>query len=401
MAFSTRPIFLIPLAALALFALQGCDGRDAQAQDNGGMPPPPAVIAVNPVLQTIEEWEKFSGRFEAMEKVEIRSRVSGYLQEVHFKDGQMVNKGDVLFTIDPRPFQASVREAEAQLRSAQNRQTLAKKELQRNEELAQQGYASKQSLDIKTQEQQTATSEVEAARARMEQTKLDLEFTKVKSPITGRVSRRMVDVGNLVTGGTNGTTHLTTVMALDPIHFYFDVDEQTYLKYARTIDSTVKSGSAELDNPVEIALSDSKIYSVIGKLDFFDTNLDSQTGTLRMRAVFDNPDYMLIPGMFGRARLRGGEKYEAIVVPDEALGLDQSRIFVMTVGEGNIVASKNVTLGPVVDGRRVITHGLTTDDVVIVKGIQMLRDGMPVSPEIKTMDALVPPEPAAIAQPAE
>lgn len=362
------------------------------------MPPPPAVVATHPFVQRIEEWEKFSGRFEAVEKVEIRSRVSGYLQEVHFKDGQMVNQGDVLFTIDQRPFQASVREAEAQLRSAQNRLTLAKKELERNEELAQQGYASRQSLDIKTQEQQTSASEVEAARARLEQAKLDLDFTAVKSPIAGRVSRRMVDAGNLVSGGMSGATHLTTVMALDPIHFYFDVDEQTYLKYARATDSKIKSGADALDSPVEVALSDSREYTIRGRLDFFDTNLNDRTGTLRMRAVFDNPDLTLIPGMFGRVRLRGGDAYDGLVVPDEAIGVDQNRTYVLTVGADNIVVSKNVALGPVIDGRRVIAHGVGPDDLVIVKGIQMLRDGMPVTPDVQTIDTLSPLETAKAAE---
>lgn len=389
---------LLPFLALALLPLGGCKGKDAQAQEHGAMPPPPAVVATHPFVQRIEEWEKFSGRFEAVEKVEIRSRVSGYLQEVHFKDGQMVNQGDVLFTIDQRPFQASVREAEAQLRSAQNRLTLAKKELERNEELAQQGYASRQSLDIKTQEQQTSASEVEAARARLEQAKLDLDFTAVKSPIAGRVSRRMVDAGNLVSGGMSGATHLTTVMALDPIHFYFDVDEQTYLKYARATDSKIKSGADALDSPVEVALSDSREYTIRGRLDFFDTNLNDRTGTLRMRAVFDNPDLTLIPGMFGRVRLRGGDAYDGLVVPDEAIGVDQNRTYVLTVGADNIVVSKNVALGPVIDGRRVIAHGVGPDDLVIVKGIQMLRDGMPVTPDVQTIDTLSPLETAKAAE---
>ena len=362
-----------------------------------GMEPPP-VVAAHPEERPIEEWEEFAGRFEAIERVEIRSRVNGYLDTVHFRDGQMVQQGDLLFTIDQRPFQAAVREAEAQLRSAQNRLALTTKELSRSSELAKQGYASKQNLDIKTQEKQAAAADAEAAKARLEQAKLDLEYTEIRSPIAGRVSQKMVDAGNLVTGGMMGASLLTTVVSLNPIHFYFDVDEQTYLRYAHNTDPKIKSGEKELQKSVELALADSKTYDIKGVIDFFDTNLDPRTGTLRVRAKFDNDSYTLVPGMFGRARVRSGDAYTGLVIPDQAVGVDQSRNYVLTIGPNNIVASKTITLGSVTNGLRVIKSGLTKDDVVIVKGIQMLRDGIPVTPDIKTIEEIMAPPPAASPQ---
>lgn len=385
----TRSI-LIPLL-LGVFALS-LGGCKEQAHAEGGSPHAaaqqgPKVTAALPLIKEVSEWEEFTGRFEAAAKVEIRARVSGYLDQIHFKDGHTVKQGDVLFTIDPRPFESAVREAEASLNSAQNALSLATKELARSEELTKQGYASKQTLDMKLEGKQTGAANVEAARARLEQAKLDLEFTQVTAPISGRISRHMVDTGNLVMGGAMGSTMLTTIVALDPIHFYFDIDEQTYLKYSRLESPEVKSGATDYSRPVQVALADSANYEFQGVMDFVDTTLDPQTGTVRARATFANTDYTLVPGMFGRARIRGNETETATLIPDEAVGVDQTRNFVYVLGENNMIATKNITLGGLAEGLRIVEDGLTASDKVVIKGIQMLRDGMPVTPEMVTIEA--------------
>lgn len=390
--------FALTLLLLTLAApLSACKDQ-AHAEEEAAAAPPagPHVVAANPLVKEVDEWEEFTGRFEAVAKVEIRSRVSGYLDKIAFIDGQTVKEGDTLFVIDPRPFQAALREAEAQLKSAQNRLTLAGKELQRSDELAKQGYATKQNLDIKTEGKQSAAADLDAARARVEQARLDLEYTTVKAPISGRVSRHMVDVGNLVTGGAQGATMLTTIVTQNPIHFYFDIDEQTYLKYARITSTGIKSGNEQINKPVQVALSDSKDYEFQGVMDFVDTTLNTQTGTVRGRATFENSDFTLTPGLFGRARILGAGKQTATLIPDEAVGIDQSRSYVLTLGENNMVVSKTVKLGPMADGLRIVREGLTAQDKVIIKGVQMLRDGMPVTPEMTTLQVKAEPQFATV-----
>ncbi|MGZ9096966.1 MAG: efflux RND transporter periplasmic adaptor subunit [Micavibrio sp.] len=384
-----KTVFFSVLLSVAGLSLAGCKDK-AQAKTDS--PPAavqqgPKVTAALPLIKEVSEWEEFTGRFEAAAKVEIRARVSGYLDQIHFKDGQTVKQGDILFTIDPRPFESAVREAEASLNSAQNALSLATKELARSAELTKQGYASKQTLDTKLEGKQSGAADVAAARARLEQAKLDLEFTQVTAPISGRISRHMVDTGNLVTGGAQGATMLTTIVTLDPIHFYFDIDEQTYLKYSRLESPDVKSGTTDYSRPVQVALADSANYEFQGVMDFVDTTLDPQTGTVRARATFANTDYTLVPGMFGRARIRGNEKETATLIPDEAVGVDQTRNFVYVLDENNMIATKNITLGGLTEGLRIIEGGLTASDKVVIKGIQMLREGMPVTPEMVTIEA--------------
>lgn len=380
------------LAATGLSACKEEGSAHAEAPAAPAMAGP-KVTATLPVIKEVGQWEEFTGRFEAAAKVEIRSRVSGYLDQIHFKDGQTVKQGDLLFTIDQRPFQAAVREAEASLKSAQNGLNLATKELARSEELTKQGYSSKQTLDTKIESKQTGLANVDAARARLEQAKLDLEFTQVRAPFSGRISRHMVDVGNLVSGGAQGATLLTTVVALDPIYFYFDIDEQTYLRYSRGETSDVKSGASEFIRPVQLALTDSNNYEFAGTLDFVDTTLNEQTGTVRGRATFQNADYTLVPGMFGRARIQGTGRKVTTLIPDEAVGVDQTRNFVYVLTENNMIGTKSVKLGGMAEGLRIVNSGLEPTDKVVFKGIQMLREGMPVTPEMTqvqpTPDAVI------------
>ena len=378
---------LLGVAALGLAACKEKAHAETKSAPPGIAQQGPKVTAALPLIKDISEWEEFTGRFEAAAKVEIRARVSGYLDQIHFKDGQTVNEGDILFTIDPRPFEASMREAEASLNSAQNGLSLATKELARSQELTKQGYASKQTLDMKLEGKQTAAANVEAARARLEQAKLDLGFTQVKAPISGRISRHMVDSGNLVMGGAMGATMLTTIVSLDPIYFYFDIDEQTYLKYSRLESPEVKSGATDFSRPVQVALADSANYEFQGVMDFVDTTLDPQTGTVRARATFANHDYTLVPGMFGRARIRGQEMETATLIPDEAVGVDQTRNFVYVLNDNNMIGTKNITLGGLTEGLRIVEDGLLPGDKVVIKGIQMLREGMPVTPEMVTIEA--------------
>jgi RND family efflux transporter MFP subunit len=381
-------VLLISLVTVGFFFTFGREAAQAEAPAaNAGAPPPPPVSVAVPVKKEVKEWDSFTGRFEAKEKVEVRSRVSGYLEKVHFKDGDIVEKGAVLFTIDPRPFDASVREAEAALKSAENRRALANTEFARAQKLNEQGFASKQILDQRRESKQTSSADVEAAKARLEQAKLDREYATIKAPITGRISRTLIDEGNLVTGGTQGASVLTNIVSLNPIYFYFDVDEQTYLKYARLAASGERPSSRQNPNPVHVELADSQTYDYIGYMDFVDNALNESSGTMRGRAVFENPNYTLVPGMFGRARILGSGSYNAILIPDEAVGSDQSRNFVYVVGDKNMITTKNITLGPMIEGLRVVRSGLKGDEKVVINGVQMLRDGMPVTPEMKTITA--------------
>ncbi len=381
---------ILTLAVVAgMFLFSGSDAvqADPASAGPGGAPPPPPVSVAVPIKKEVKEWDSFTGRFEAMEKVDIRSRVSGYLETVHFKDGDIVEKGAVLFTIDPRPFDSAVREAEAALKSAENRRTLSNTEFARAQKLNEQGFASKQILDQRRENKQTSAADVEAAKARLEQAKLDREYATITAPISGRISRTLVDEGNLVTGGTQGATILTNIVSLNPIHFYFDVDEQTYLKYARLAASGERPSSRQTQNPVYVELADNKVYDDVGYIDFVDNALNESSGTMRGRALFENPSYTLVPGMFGRARILGSGSYNAILIPDEAVGSDQSRNFVYIVDDKNTIATKNITLGPMVEGLRVVRQGLKGDERVVISGVQMLGDGMPVTPEVKKIEA--------------
>lgn len=368
----------ILLIAIITPLLAGC--KESVANNNEQAPPPPTVSYALPAKKEIQQWDEFSGRFEAVDKVEIRPRVGGYLQKIHFKDGDTIKKGDILFTIDQRPFQNALRESQAAVASAQNKLNLAKAEFQRAEKLSTQGFASKQLLDERIESRQSASSDLEAARAKLEQAKLDLDFSTVTSPINGRISQSMIDEGNLITVGAD--TPLTTIVSTTPIHFYFDIDEQTYLKYANNIKEAAPNTPDKPDTIVQIALANSDIYNLNGTIDFIDNALNEKTGTLRGRAIINNEDGTILAGMFGRARIQSSKKINAILIPDEAVGIDQSRNFVLTIGEGNIIQTKPVTLGTTHEGMRIVQTGLTGDEKVIVSGIPMLQEGMPVAPQL-------------------
>lgn len=344
--------------------------------------PKPAVDIAQPLVQTVREWDQYTGRFEAVERIELRARVSGYLNSVHFEDGQLVNKGDLLFVVDPRPLEASLAAAKASLASAQAELKLAETDLKRGEELLRRKVTAVAEVDRRRSQRDVAAANVLVARANVRTAELNLGFTNIRAPIDGRMSDRRVDVGNLIGGGSQGATLLTTIVSQDPIHFVFDVSEQAYLKYARLIASGERPGSRDTPNPVYIRLTDETGWPRRGFMNFVDNVLGQETGTVRGRAVVENTDRFLQPGMFGEVRLLGSGDYEAVLIPDSAILFDQATRIVMVVDDKNTVRVKRVETGPIIDGLRVVRKGLTGDDRVIVSGVQRVRAGAPVTPSV-------------------
>lgn len=352
------------LLFLSFLILAGCSEHESQTQQR----PAPEVDVSQPIQAEITLWDEYTGRFAAVNQAQIRARVSGYLQKTNFKDGQAVKKGDVLFIIDQRSFKIA-------LKSAESRFDLAKKELDRGKDLRSKSSLSQEELDRRT-------NEFDLAWAFLEEAKLDMEFTEVKSPIDGVVSRDFVNVGNLVTGGAAGATLLTTVVSVDPIHFYFDAGERDLLKYIRLSQSDKRESSRTKSNPVQIRLQDEEEFSHLGVMDFVDNQIDSGTGTIQGRAILDNPGGFILPGFFGRMRLLSQENVSVILVPDTSVGTDQSRKFVYVVTNENKIERKFVSLGGLhTQELRIITEGLSTEDNVIVNGMMRARPGATVSPK--------------------
>jgi RND family efflux transporter MFP subunit len=374
---------------LAVFAaLTACgDGKKPQG------PAGPAVAVAHPIQKEIVESDEYTGRLAAVDSVEVRARVGGYLDKVAFKAGQTVAKNDLLFVIDPRPFKLAVDQAEAQLAGAQVRVAVARRDLERARALLAGKNLSEQTFDARLQTLQTAEADVKAAQAALETARLNFAFTEVRAPVAGRVSRELVTVGNLVTGGTAGSTLLTTIVSLDPIYFYFDADEASYLRYQRMALEGSRPSSREVPNPVTLGLLDEDGYPHQGHMDFVDNQFDPGTGTMRARAVFPNPDGTLTPGQFARLRLPGSGRYRATLIPDEAIGADQAQRVVYVVGDDNKAVARTVKLGPVVDGLRVVRSGLDIKDWIIVKGVQRVRAGAMVNPQRETQNAESPPAP--------
>jgi RND family efflux transporter MFP subunit len=356
----------VSLIALPLALLAGGAMLELRSAPVAAAPPPPTVTVAAPLVRQISEWDDYSGRFEASKSVEVRPRVSGAIVAVHFTDGSVVHQGQLLFTIDPRPFVASLREAQAAAQGARSDLAIAQTDL---------GLAVSQSdVDRLRARVQAAEAALSAANARVQSRALDVGFTEVRAPITGRISDRRIDPGNLVQGGGSGAegTLLTTINALDPIYFNFDASESLFLKARRARES----GAAPSD--VEIRLQDESGYRWHGRLDFADNGLDSRSGTIRLRAVVANPSQFLTPGMFGNMRLSTGEAAPALLVPDSAVQTDQARKIVLVVGKDGSVAPRPVALGPLIDGLRVVRSGLTAADRVIISGTQMAMPGTKV-----------------------
>ncbi len=371
-------------AAITLSLLAGACKQEQQQQ---AAPPPPKVSVAQPLERAVTEWDEYTGRFDAVETVEVRARVSGVLMEVKFKDGDLVKRGDPLFTIDPRPFERVLERERANLASAQVRAEFAAKDVERARALLKNANISEQVFDQRLQAQREAEAAVKSAEASVKSAELDVEFTLIRAPINGRIGRNLISQGNFITGGSGTGTLLATIVSIDPIYFYFDISEADFLKYTRLNALGTRPSSRDKPNPVFLALQDEKTFPHRGVTNFVDNRIDEATGTLRARAVFDNPTGLFQPGLFGRIRLIGSGEYKAVMLPDEAIGTDQSNRFVYVVGEDGTVSAKTVTLGPLIDGLRVIRSGVELSDWVIVKGIQRARAGAKVTPEQTKIEA--------------
>ncbi|NUR11659.1 MAG: efflux RND transporter periplasmic adaptor subunit [Bradyrhizobium sp.] len=364
----------VSLMALPLALIAGVILWESRGAPVAAAPPPAIVTVATPLVRQIAEWDDYSGRFEASKSVELRPRVSGSVIAVHFTDGAVVHQGQLLFTIDPRPFVAALAEARAAVASARSDLTLAQADLGRATRLLAVDAVSRSDVDRIRARVQAAQAALAAANARVQARALDVGFTQVRAPITGRISDRRIDPGNLVQGGGSGAegTLLTTINALDPIYFTFDASEALFLKARRARES----GAAPSE--VEIRLQDETDYRWHGRLDFTDNGLDTKSGTIRLRAVIANPTQFLTPGMFGNMRLSTAEASQALLVPDSAVQVDQARKVVMVYGKDGNVTPHPVTVGPLIDGLRVVRSGLTPADRVVIAGTQMLMPGVKV-----------------------
>jgi RND family efflux transporter MFP subunit len=370
------PLFLIP-------ALAACG--ESQSQPQATTPPPPQVTIAKPVSKMIADEDEYVGRFVAVESVEVRARVPGYLDAIHFQDGQLVKAGDLLFTIDRRPFQIALAQAQASLAQAESTLAFAESDLARAQGLTVGAVITQQTFDQRTQAKRVAEASVAAQRAAERQAALDLEFTELRAPVAGRIGDRRASIGNLVTGGTSGNTSLlATIESTDPIRFEFTLDEASYLRYGQLTDDGAEAASRGLTVPITLKLIGEPAFSHEGKIDFVDNAVDRSTSTIRVRAVFANPRGRFTPGMFARVRMAATPPKNELLVPDAAIGAEQVRKFVLVVDAQNVARPKYVTLGPVVDGLRVITQGLTPDDNVVVNGLMRARPGARVTPQLST-----------------
>jgi membrane fusion protein, multidrug efflux system len=368
--------FLAPLLVLLAGALSGCDEKPAAQAAVA----PPSVTVAQPVKRTVTDWDEFTGRFDAVESVQVRARVGGFITGVEFRDGAFVKAGDLLYLIDARPFEAIATQADGQLSDARAKVELAKRELERALTLQQSQNVADSTVDQRRQALQAARAAEIQAEGLLKAAQLNVEFTHVTAPIAGRVSRHLVSVGNLVAGSENGATLLTSIVSLDPINVYFDIDEATYLKYNRLWFEGKRPSSRDNPNPVQVTLTGETKPSHNGTVDFLDNQLDASTGTLRGRAVIPNKDLSILPGQFGRVRLIASTPYEAMLVPDGAIASDQARRIVFVVKDDDTVEARQVVLGPMDDGLRVIREGLKAEDRVVVDGLQRVRVGAKVTP---------------------
>lgn len=382
----TRPLPAVALALACLLA--GCGEARKQAAA-----PPPKVTVAKPFKRSIVDQDEYVGRFVPVDVVEVRARVSGYLDQIHFIDGQIINQGDLLFTIDKRPFQNTLDQARANLQTAESNLAFTKSDLARGQQLLRDRTISEQIFEQRSQAFRNAQASLAANEAMVRQAELDLAYTELKAPITGRIGDRRVTVGNLVTGGAGGnTTLLATIVSIDPIRFEFTLDEASLLRYQRLAISrgepTALSGT-----PVRLKLLDETDFSHSGRMDFVDNVIDRASGTIRGRAQLANADGLFRPGMFARVQVPASEPYEALMIPDAAIATEQARKFVYVVDQDNVARLRYVTLGQVADDLRVIKDGLTDGDRVVVNGLMRVRQGQKVTPDEQSTSpqASVPP----------
>ncbi len=371
------------ILALALVTLAGLNaGCSSSAQPKA--PAPVEVSVAEVICKQIGESDEFTGRLEAVHAVEVRPRVSGYLQSVHFKEGEIVGEGDLLFQIDPRPFQAEVDRLKGELSQAKAQRARAESDFERAERLHNNDGMSAEEYDRRAAVRNEAEARIASTQAALRGAELNLEFTRVTAPITGRVGRAEITEGNLVEGGAGQVKPLTTLVSLDPIYVYFDVDEQTYLKYAH-VTQIRKTGSGELPGAALLGLADENGFPHVGRLSFVDNQVSSSTGTIRLRATFANKNLTLTPGLFARIRLQGGGAQSGCLAKDEAVVTDLNQKYVFVLGKDNTLEYRTVTLGRMTEGLRVVRHGLREGDTIVVSGLQRVRPGATVTPRRVSM----------------
>jgi len=385
----TRSIAKLTVAAalgaaiVAALALSGCS--------SSATPNTPAVlteVSVAPALQRdVVDWDEFTGRIEAVESVEIRPRVTGYIESVNFTEGSVVRKGDLLFVIDPRPYRAELTKAEAELTRAVARAELSESDVARSEKLLAIKAVSQEEYDQRINATREARADVAAQRAAVEAARLNIEFTRVTAPIGGRVSKAAVTAGNLVTGGSGTAALLTTIVSIDPIYVSFEGDEQVYLKYNELARRGERTSSRDAANPVQMGLANETGYPHNGQMVFVDNQVDPRTGTIRARATFANKDGYFTPGLFARVKLLGHDRYSAVLVDDRAIGTDQNQKFVYVVDANDTVTYRAVKIGRLTDGLRIVHEGLTPGENVVVNGLQRVKPGTVVNAQRIAMDA--------------
>jgi len=368
---------IVSLALIAL-AAAGCARNEAAEAP----PAPPQVSVAKVIERPITEFDEFTGRFAAVDRVELRPRVSGYISSINFTEGHEVRKGDVLFVIDPRPYEAEFKRAEAELARATTQLTLAQSEHVRAQSLLEARAISKEEFEARVSGTEQATANVQAADAALDAAKLNLSYTRVLAPLSGLISRAEVTAGNLVTADQ---TLLTTLVSIDPIYVQFEGDEQVYLKYAALARAGLRPNSRDAQSPVWVGLADEQDSPHRGVMVFFDNELNPATGTIRARGRFDNHDRRFTPGMFARVKLEGSGQYNALLINDSAVSTDQSVKYVLALDSHNKAEYRAVKLGPVVDGLRVVREGLAPGDTIVVNGLQRVRPGMPVTPQVVAM----------------
>ncbi|MEN8617568.1 efflux RND transporter periplasmic adaptor subunit [Shewanella baltica] len=376
---SNKPLRIMMLTAVAAFVLSACGEQTAQ---QGPAPSAPMVDVAQVLHERVTEWDEFTGRLQAPESVTLIPRVSGYIDSVNFKEGALVKKGDVLFRIDPSVFEVEVARLKADLASALSAEQLATNDFERAHKLFDQKAVSAELLDTRESNKRQTAAAVASVKAALMRAELDLAYTQVQAPIDGRVSYANVTAGNYVTAGQSVLTSLVSTASM---YAYFDVDEQTYLKYVKLTAEKKRNDPRAGDNPVYMALANERDYQHIGMVDFVDNAMDKQTGTIRVRASFDNEDNRLLPGLFARLRTAGSGAYEGILIDDKAVGTDLNNKFVLVVGADGLVEYRGVTLGEKVQGLRIVTQGLMAEDKIVVNGMQRVRPKMQIDPHMVEM----------------
>jgi membrane fusion protein, multidrug efflux system len=380
----TRRLAMAGVSLLAAAVLAACSGGHAE---EAGAPPAPEVTAAPVLIKPVSQWDDFSGRVEAVQSVELRPRVSGYIDKVNYVEGDEVKKGDVLFTIDARSYQAEYDRARAELARARTQASLARSESDRAKKLSDQ-----QAISTETWEQRRAAAEqsgaaVQAAQAALDAAALNLEFTKVRAPIGGRAGRAMVTAGNLVTAGDSASV-LTTLVSLDTVHVYFDADEGTFLRYSQMARNGERPSERDSELPVKVGLSGEEGYPHTGKVDFLDNQVTRSTGTIRVRALLDNSDRAFTPGLFARVQLLGSGQFDAMLIDEKAVLTDQDRKYVYVVDKANTAQRRDIVLGRTAEGLRIVQQGLKAGDRVIIGGVQkVFMPGMPVQAKAVAMQA--------------